>query len=205
MHIADIRNYTDAELRIRKLMKRESNNYDIAAYIFLGLGAAAFMLHWMLGGVLLIVAIGLFIDSRRNTKGNSRLHFGTITDKKHYYHYSVGGDDGNIPLELHYYQLRVHISNSFELEPQQAKQLNLQERESVIRVNAAIFKDFRQNDPFAFILTPANDLIGYLRGDHLHLLMSTYEFMDKSTQDVSQAIVQTPRSKSISWEIIDEE
>lgn len=206
MHISDIRNYADAEQRIRKLMKRESNNYDIAAWIFLVLGGLAFLLHWMLGGALTIVAVALFVDSWRNTRGNSRLHFGVLKDKKHYYHYSRGGGDAGeeIPLEMHYYQFTVTITQSFELLTEQAKPLNLQERSSVIRVNPAIYKDYQPGDAFSFVLTPANNLIGYLHGTELMLLMSTYEFMDKSTQDVSQAIVQTPRSKTLQWTIIED-
>jgi hypothetical protein len=200
---SDIQNLPEVHDRLGKILKHDAKSYEVAAYALTTVGFAFMFFLPVIGALFLMGAAYLFYDHYRNNTQNARLVKGVITDRAHFRR-EDWIEDVPDKQETNFYELHLDISETYKMKKGELLPERLHPDDRKLEVNMEIYNSFQIGDRMRFVMTPANDLLGYEKEGEMILLAGKKTFSDGTVWDVSHPIVQLGRDYESRWKKLEE-
>lgn len=186
--------------QITAFQQKEAKLYKISGIALLLIGLVVLLVSPIGGAVFLLGSGYMFYLAFSNQKRVPTLYSGTILTRNHWYHEKYQ-EDGGSPTISNHREFIMHIHQSRKLKPNAGwRTVNRNQTREVV-VDETIYDSFYEQEEFSFILSVANELIGYMQEEGFFLMEKMEKVKGNQERRFSVAIPQTEKPLQRNWEL----
>ena len=166
MILSDIQNFESAIEEYRVL---QAKNYRLVSYVFAALGVVFIFVFFPIGLVSLVVAGWMYYLHFKSKSPGGKIYMGTVLERSTFQKEKFYEGDEK-PTIYEYFYLKMEVKGAWSLEKNQPEAIQNYSRQMEFRVNGQLYAEMTEGIQTGFVLTPANDLIGYISGENLKFI-----------------------------------